>query len=43
MTTGQYLPLYDDKPQPEFVRDWSPEEVEQFSTNPKDLQAELAL
>ena len=40
---GSISALYDDKPQPEFVRDWSPEEVEQFSTNPKDLQAELAL
>ena len=33
--------LYDDKPQSEFVREWSPGEVERFSLQPGELQAEL--
>ena len=40
---GSMTAQYDEKPQSEFVRAWSPEEVEQFSTNPNDLQTELQL
>ena len=35
--------LYDEEPQPEFVKEWSPEEVERFSFRPKELQAKLPL
>ena len=35
--------LYDDKPQDEFVREWSTEEVERFSLHPKEFQTELPL
>ena len=33
--------LYDGEPQSEFVRKWSPGEVERFSLHPKEFQAEL--
>ena len=33
--------LYDDKPQAEFVREWSPGELERFSLHLGELQAEL--
>lgn len=35
--------LYDEAPQSEFVREWTPEEVERYSFGPKELQAELPL
>ena len=35
--------LYDEEPQSEFVKEWTPEEVERFSFRPRELQAELPL
>lgn len=40
---GSILAQYDEKPQSEFVKEWTPEEVERFSLRSRELQAELPL
>ena len=40
---GSMVARYDEKPQSEFVKAWTPEEVEGFSFRPRELQAELPL
>lgn len=40
---GSVGAAYDERPQAEFVRDWSPGEVEHFTTGPEGLQAHLQL
>ena len=40
---GSMVARYDEQPQPEFVKEWTPEEVERYSLRPSELQAELPL
>ena len=40
---GSIIAQYDEEPQSEFVKEWTPEEVERFSFRPRELQAELPL
>ncbi len=40
---GSMVARYDEQPQPEFVKEWTPEEVERFTLSPSELQAELPL
>ena len=40
---GSIVAQYDEEPQSEFVKEWTPEEVERFSLRPSELQAELPL
>ena len=40
---GSMVAQYDEKPQSEFVKEWTPEEVERFSFRSRELQAELPL
>jgi len=40
---GSMVARFDEQPQPEFVKEWTPEEVERFSLRPSELQAELPL
>ena len=40
---GSIIAAYDERPQAEFVRDWSAEEVGHFSSSPEGLQGQLQL
>ena len=41
--SGLMTAQYDEAPQSEFAREWTPEEVERYSFRPKQLQAQLPL
>ncbi len=36
---GSMVARYEEQPQPEFVKEWTPEELERFSLRPSELQA----